>query len=116
MMYFKCIIPLVLMMSCSGAASGLTVEELFSKALQEKGQTYLDIRENILDLAVKDDSFLKEQSQGTDLQSRLLARAILERAEKSQQYQHFEELMIVPITQAIKNVVLNGSAVVFLTD
>ncbi len=98
-MRFKYIILLVLLISCLGAASELPVEELFSQALHEKGKAYLDIRNKILAVGVDDDSFLRELSQNSDCQTRLLAQALLERLTEPQKCQHFEELMIVPIAQ-----------------
>ncbi len=84
------------------AAAEPTIEQLFKNALDAEGQAYIDVRQKILNLSPQNDSFLKEQAKSTDLQTRIIAQAILERAAKSQEYRHFEELMIVPITVAAK--------------
>ncbi len=84
------------------AAAEPTIEQLFKDALDAEGQVYIDVRQKILNLLPQNESFLKEQAKSTDLQTRIIAQAILERAAKPQEYRHFEELMIVPITVAAK--------------
>ena len=98
-----CFLLLFFANSYLAAATETNLEKLFTDALDAKGQDYIELRQKILSLSPQNDSYLKEQAKSTDLKTRLIAQAILDRAEKPQEYQHFEELMIVPVTVAVKN-------------
>lgn len=97
-----CFLLMCLASSYSVTATETTFEQLFTDALDAEGQAYIEIRQEILNLSLLNDSYLKEKSKSSDLQVRLLSQAILARAEQPLNYRHFEELMVVPITQAVK--------------
>ena len=66
---FTCFLLMIVANSYVAAATQTSIEKLFTDALNAQGQAYIDLRQEILNLPIQNDSYLKEKSKSSDFLS-----------------------------------------------